>query len=618
MAKATLGFPYGNKESLGVTDTPPPTKEPRQRSLTADDILFTRYLSPWSRPTALTAEQWRRWVLMQPIAIICRETMTANILAQDWQIVPRESKYRDELSATIKYYTKLIENGGYYYDGFDYTNFLEWIMTDFQDLSFGTGVEVGRKNDSPGGRVLWMKPLDGGTLYPTLNRDYPVVQYYHSNNIIPFPKHAIERMYMSPRTEILYEGWGMAPPEKIVMALEMLQRSDKYYANLLSEVPPAGILDLGDMEKDSALEWARAFKTWSQGNLDAFAIPILYEHTGDAKFLQFGKVPNDLMYDRITLKYAAIVCASYGMGLGDIGLQAVAASGETLAGSIRSERKTKRTGFARAKKKVEGFFNRIIPDSLEFKFTDLDDELNVSLGRARLANATAQNLWIQSGQFSPAEMRLQNLEDGIVSINIPEEPPEDAISPAESSAPDKPGLLGYPQNASAGGHGEVKLSNVSVKRTKAFDNHVRRLVKDVFDGVKPIFSEVVKDVSEDELYLVRSNVDGNLFSEDDALGFSAAIQNAWKDKTWLKLGVDEKLHGVEDALNESVQKFIGKSVVYLLKNQMLVEDMLDDDTSTDYDSIVELVSNKLIQDFDEFVSAAVNIEAEKILNMKEV
>ena len=74
-------------------------------------------------------------------------------------------------------------------------------------------------------------------------------------------------------------------------------------------MPPAGILDLGDMEKDNALEWTAAFKSWSQGNLDAFSIPVLYEHTSDAKFLSFGKVPNDLMYDRITLKYAAIVAA---------------------------------------------------------------------------------------------------------------------------------------------------------------------------------------------------------------------------------------------------------------------------------------------------------------------
>ena len=142
-----VGFDYqSNKKDLGITNIPAPTKEPKQRSITADDILFTRFVSPWSRPN-VQADQWRAWVLFQPIAMICRETLTANILALDWEIVPRESKYRDELSATIKYYTKLLENGGYYYDGFDYTSLIEWLLSDLQDLPFGTAAEIGRKGD---------------------------------------------------------------------------------------------------------------------------------------------------------------------------------------------------------------------------------------------------------------------------------------------------------------------------------------------------------------------------------------------------------------------------------------------------------------------------------------
>jgi len=632
---ATLGMTYD--DSKGITEAPAPTKEPKQRSITADDILFTRYISPWSRPEGLTAEQWRAWVFYQPVAMICRETLTANILALDWEIVPRESKYRDELAPTIRYYTKLFERGGNYEPlGLDYTGLLEWLLTDLQDLPFGTGAEVGRKNDSPTGRVQWVKPLDAGTLYPTLNATYPVIQYYHSNNVIPFPSHAIVRTFMSPRTDILKEGWGLAPPEKVVLALEMLNRGDRYYANLLLEVPPAGILDLGDMEKDSALEWVKAFKSWTQGNLDAFSIPVLYEHTSQAKFLPFGKAPNDLMYDRITLKYAAIVCAAYGMSLGDIGLQSVSSSGETLAGSIRSERKTKRTGFARAKKKIKYLFDRILPDSLEFRFIDLDDELNVSLGRARLANATAQKLWIESGQFDAAEMRIQNMQDGIISINIPEEPPADAVDMSTNS-PDKPGLLGYPQNASAGGQGEVKLSTVSVKRTKAFDNHVKRFVGKLNKEIVPIFEGVVKGISEDELYLVRSNINSSLFDENDALGLSTAVENAWKNEKWLKLdtksvgdelkklaenyiddlqGVDFDKLGTEfsESIQESIKEFVGKSAIYILKDALLLEDALDDSVSVDYDSIVELSSNKLIEHFDEFVSACVNIEAAKIIN----
>ena len=59
------------------------------------------------------------------------------------------------------------------------------------------------------------------------------------------------------------------------------------------------------------------------------------------------------MFDRVTVKYAAIVAAGYGISLSDIGIQVTASGGETLAGSIRQERRTRKTGFARFKKKMK-------------------------------------------------------------------------------------------------------------------------------------------------------------------------------------------------------------------------------------------------------------------------
>ncbi|HEY6075042.1 MAG TPA: hypothetical protein VIV15_17090, partial [Anaerolineales bacterium] len=307
--------------------------------------------------------------------MICRETLIANFLSLEWRITARDSNQQDELKPKIRYYTKLLENGGNNPNSFgmDYSGMMEWILTDLLDLPFGSGTELGRSGDSPDGRVLWMKPLDGGTLYPTLNKEYPVVQYYTVSDLIPFPAHAIARIYMSPRPEILREGWGLAPPEKVYMALEMLMRGDRYYANLLLDVPPVGILDLGDMEKDSALEWISAFKNSIVGSpQDSFKIPVLYEHTTDAKFVPFGKAPNDIMYDRITMKYAEIVAAAYGLSLSDIGMSASANGGETLAGSIRQERKSRRTGIGRVKLKAKGFIDSILPESLEFKVIDTD------------------------------------------------------------------------------------------------------------------------------------------------------------------------------------------------------------------------------------------------------
>lgn len=468
----------------------------------------------------------------QPIAMICRETLIAYMLSLDWSITPRDPSYREELNATIKYYTNLLNHGGNYLST-DWTGIVEWIGGDLLDLPFGGAAEVGRKNDSPDGRVMWLRPLDGGTLYPTLNSDYPVVQYYQGYDAVAFPAHAIARTYMSPHQYIWREGWGMAPPEKAYFALDLLNRGDKYYANLLLDIPTAGILDLGDMEKGSAEEWVGAFKTFVNDTTTSFRIPVLYEHNNPVNFLSLGKVPNDIMFDRITLKYAAILSAAYGLGLSDIGLQSTTTNGETLAGSIRQERRTRKIGVARVKAKLIYFINQLLPDTLEFNFIDYDDELNVALGRARLASATAFNLYKQMGTFSAQEIRSQTISDGLVSLSFPDKIPSDAheVLPQQqpfgggnSGKPGKPNkepeTLGNPKPPSAGGEGEIKSITFKAK-TQAMDHFINDLVV----TVAPKIYERVLSVGEDEFFLVKSLVQDSLFSEDDELGLQEIIKS---------------------------------------------------------------------------------------------
>ena len=143
------------------------TSAPGQKSINLDDAYLWRFVAPWSRPSMYSADMWRNFVKMQPVAIICRETLIANLLSLDWKITPRDSTQQDELRPTIKYYTRLIEKGAY--GGLDYSGHMEWICSDLLDLPFGTASELGRKGDVSGGRVYWMKPLDGGTLAPTFH-----------------------------------------------------------------------------------------------------------------------------------------------------------------------------------------------------------------------------------------------------------------------------------------------------------------------------------------------------------------------------------------------------------------------------------------------------------------
>lgn len=604
--------------ALGLFNYPQPTKERGQRSIDIGDLFLTRFTPPWGRPPSFSAYQWRAWVLNQPVAIVCRETLIANVIALDWKITPRDSNYREELNATVRYYTKLFAGGGDYASlSLDYSGLVEWLVADLLDTPFGTGAELGRKGDAPGGRVAWIRPLDAGTLFPTLNEEYPVVQYWtQPYDAVAFPYWSIVRAYMSPHSFIYREGWGMAPPEKIYFALELLNRGDKYYANLLLDVPTAGILDLGDMEKDSAEEWITAFKTFVQDESVAFRVPVLYEHNNKVEFIPFGKVPNDIMFDKITMKYAALTTAGYGLSLSDIGLQTTTASGETLAGSIRQERRTRKTGLSRVKAKVKAFFDRILPDTLEFNFVDVDEEVNVGLGRARLATSQAFASFRQLGMFSAQELRSQAIQDGLINISVPDEIPPDAKPDPNANPNGLPGLVGNPKPPSSGGFGEIK-SLVDTVSFKAKSKELDKFVSSIVSEISPYLVQYLS-VSEDEIEITKSILSEQVLSDEDGLEFSTILSELIKNKslgsfnlsaleTMLKeregLDVKSFLQNLRKNLNAKLSEFLGKSIVVTLAESDLQSE-----------SIVEDTKNRITNLLQDYISLFVESELRSMMS----
>src|SRR4030042_6199258 len=151
---------------------PAVTHEKGERNLELPELYFNRLMPQWRQPDWLHANVWRAVVANQPFAMICRETIMANILNLDWKIDARDSNGRDELKAEKEYYEKLLLDDGEY----DWSSRLEWLLQDYLDIPFGGAAEIGREGDDPDGKVMWIEPLDGATLFPTLNMDYPVGQ----------------------------------------------------------------------------------------------------------------------------------------------------------------------------------------------------------------------------------------------------------------------------------------------------------------------------------------------------------------------------------------------------------------------------------------------------------
>lgn len=602
---------------------PQPNKEKYQRSIDVDDLYLYRLSPPWARPSTLPANTWRQWVLNQPVAMVCRESLVATMLSLDWKITPRNSKYREELEPTIKYYTKLFTNGGEYGAlQLDYAGLIEWIVGDLLDTPFGGAAEIGRRGNSPDGRVVWIRPLDSGTLYPTLNSDFPTVQYYMQYEAVAFPAKFIARTYMSPHSMIWREGWGMAPPEKIYFALEMLNRGDKYYSNLLLDVPTAGILDLGDMEKGSAEEWINAFKTFVTDTTQSFRIPVLYEHNNPINFLPFGKVPNDIMFDRITLKYSALVASAYGMSLSDIGLQTTSASGETLAGSIRQERRTKKTGHARVKAKIKAFFDQILPETLEFNLIDYDDELNVALGRARLATGQAFAAFRKMGLFSPQELRSQSIQDGLVSVTMPDEIPPDAKPDPILKPNAEPELIGNKKAPSAGGEGEVSKSLIDSVSFKAKSRNLQNFVDALITDFVPKLLETFSTIGEDEFDVMKSMISDAVLDEEDSLMLGNIISGILANRSlgtfqfgelekefetllgddYPSVNIKSLVYTFKGRLNKGLSDFIGRAVVVTSIHSNLNSEALMDD-----------IRSAIFSSLPEYISAFVSTEAQVIL-----
>lgn len=587
---------------MAKTTISAPAKKPHQKSLQVEPF-FWRYGFRWNQPQWAEANAWRKIVRHQPTAMLCRETLIANILALDWKIEPRDSNQRDELKSQMDYYTKLFEHNG----EIDWVSFIELICQDFLDIPFGTGIELGYENDDPSNDLIWFEPLDGATLFPTLNPEWPVAQVIREvtaveNQPVYFPRHAINRMYMTPRPEIQRKGWGMAPPEKIWRAIHMISMGDTYYANMLLDTPEAGILDLGDMEKSAAEEWVASFKTL-MGGIDGFKVPILYEHTTQAKYIPFSRPPMDITFDRTITKYMSLVCAGYGMSLSDIGYQSVTSGGETLAGSIRQERKTRKTGFARLKKSLKYFMNRMLPDNLRFDWIDLDDELNVALGRARLSSATAYQQMIDSRLITPQEARLQAIADGLMTIPMKETLDESDFAelPEEGGdSPERTGLLGRPRPPSEGGRGEVQKSKVD-----GLDNYLD------IDVWKPVIKKAVPRVKNYlvEVFLALSGDDLDTWDQEfEYLLFESALANNLKvnisDLNTVE--VPETLNTVSN-LSETVEKCIIVAIKEHLideisKSKLDINDIIVDNT----------IQDKVIEDVRHYLSEIKTSIEEKI------
>lgn len=362
-------------------------------------LFIQRQVPLWSAPQWLNAERWRRLVYNQPVLAVCQDALISDVIASEWQIRPRDAKMEDKLAPEIEHYTRVFNpDMGSGIRGFD-----PWVtrgLQDFLTLPVGWNNELVRWPVNGGpfssphhkGHVDKIVFIDGATLAPTYDPNLIMVQRIKQDmtRTVYFEDREIGRLIWSPRVELELSGYGMAPPERVYLAVEALYRGDKYYANLLLDTPEAGLLDLLDIDLEDMEKWSKSQRELMTG-VDPFKITILYDHDKPAQFIPFGRPPTDILFNELSLKYAQFVHSGYGLTLTDTGL---GDPQKTLAGSIRDERRSQRSGYSRTREAIKTFADEeVLPPDLEFVWVIMDEERRVQAGRSFvLFSQTLKNL----------------------------------------------------------------------------------------------------------------------------------------------------------------------------------------------------------------------------------
>ncbi len=294
---------------------------------------------------------------------------------------------------------------------------------------------------------------------------------------------------------------------------------------------------------------------------DPFKVPVLYEHTTASKYIPFGRSPVELAYEKTTLRYAQFVASNYGVTLPDIGIM----EGDmgTLAGTIRGERRTNRSGLATARQKVTYYRNQMLPQFLQFELIVQDDELLVAKGRARLANAMAVKNLVDARILTEQDAQEQLVADGLITVPLEAMQDESIIIDSDPSQRIG-GFLRPPVPASEGGEGEVTaralfvpfLENANLLEFQRLSRIVEKKVGDLAVTAK-------NSLTPQDLLQWRTNL-----TKPQAMGIAGLVVDVeqsvfntlhaeLESKTWWKLNTRHSFIGDY----EVAIKAIGKALV---------------------------------------------------------
>lgn len=386
-------------------------------------------------PTAFSPAQWRQ-IAKEPITSLCVRHVIRELVALEWTITSHdEDRDRDQLI----YLTSVLENAD---NGEGWDSWLAKTLQDALILPMGGNSEL--VPDPMTGLLGGLYHVDGATLYPTYDDDTPYVQLnpYNMTERVYFVKGDLMRLILQPRPDMQRKGFQEAPVEAAFIGIQAMSEIYRYYLKQLQDTPMAGILDLMDMTQDEASTWAEGFREMLEG-VDPLKVPILYDHTKPARFIPFGRTPQDINLVENFKRFAEMIAAAFGLGIGDLRLFE---HDRVLAGVEASQRVTARSGIGFYAQALEDMVNRQILFSTRsgFKFKFILGMTGEEQLEAQLAQTRSSILSTLAGPtqslIKPEDAQKQLKKWKIIDVEL-------------TGVPKPPGLEGLDE-VMAGGEGE--------------------------------------------------------------------------------------------------------------------------------------------------------------------
>lgn len=404
-------------------------------SMQVPPAYITRQPLYLPNPTAFSPAQWRS-IAKEPITALCVRHIVRELVALEWTITSHdEERDKDQ----IMYLTSVLENSDNG-DGWD-----AWISRMIQDalmLPMGGNAEL--VPDTMTGLLGGLYHIDGATLYPTYDEGTPYVQLnpYNMTERVYFVKGDLMRLILQPRPDLQRKGFQEAPVEAAFIGIQAMSEIYRYYLKQLQDTPMAGILDLMDMTQDEASAWAEGFREMLEG-VDPLKVPILYDHTKPARFIPFGRTPQDVNLVENFKRFAEMIAAAFGLGIGDLRLFE---HDRVLAGVEASQRVTARSGIGFYAQAIEDMINRNILFSTRsgFRFKFMlgmtgEEQLEAQLSQTRVQMLTSLAGATQA-LMKPEDAQKQLKKWKIIDVDL-------------SGVPQPPGLEGLDEVMGGGGGG---------------------------------------------------------------------------------------------------------------------------------------------------------------------